>query len=358
MILNGNPATMSAPSQSRKSRIILGLMTFGPDPSRGARVAHLEGLTEALNIFQERGYNELDTARGYIGGKQEGWTRDAGWKQRGMTIATKVYPTPAGTHKPEIITERFETSLRELGTECVDIAYLHAADRSVPFAETLDAMDKLHKAGKFKALGLSNFTAFEVAEVVMTCKYNNWVRPTVYQGMYNFIMRSIEPELVPACRRYGLDIVVYNPIAGGLFKREIQNKDQIPAEGRFSDVWKGWQSRDRYYRDSTFEALGLVDNVLKDHGITMIEAGLRWIMHHSALKIKDGKDGVIIGASEVGHVAENLAYLEKGPLPQDIVEALDAAWAVAKGGAANYWHLDLKYTYDTKASLFGKESGN
>ena len=236
--------------------------------------------------------------------------------------------------------------------------YIAPKDRSVPFAETLEAMDKLYKAGKFRKLGLSNLTAFEVAEVVMTCKYNNWIRPTVYQGMYNFLLRSIEPELIPACRRYGLNIVVYNPIAGGLFKREIQDKDQIPAEGRFSDVWKGWQSRGRYYRDSTFEALRLVDKVLEDHGITMIEAALRWLMHHSALKIKDGNDGVIIGVSKLHHVADNLAYLEKGPLSEEVVEALDAAWAVAKGGAANYWHLDLKYTYDTEAALFGGEDGN
>jgi aflatoxin B1 aldehyde reductase len=67
-------------------------------------------------------------------------------------------------------------------------------DRAVPFAETLEAVDRLHKAGKFVQLGLSNFTAFEVAEVVMTCKYNKWVRPTIYQGMYNAITRSLEAE--------------------------------------------------------------------------------------------------------------------------------------------------------------------
>lgn len=56
-------------------------------------------------------------------------------------------------------------------------------------------------------LGLSNFTAFEVAECVMHCKYNNWVRPTVFQGMYNAIQRGIESELIPTCRRYGIDVV-------------------------------------------------------------------------------------------------------------------------------------------------------
>lgn len=85
-------------------------------------------------------------------------------------------------------------------------------------------------------LGISNFTSFEVAEICMIAKYNNWVRPTVYQGMYNAITRGIETELIPVCRRHGIDIVVYNPIAGGLFSGKIKTKDMVPNEGRFSDT--------------------------------------------------------------------------------------------------------------------------
>ena len=84
----------------------------------------------------------------------------------------------------------FQESLDALETDCVDIFYLHAADRSVPFQETLAEVDKLHKEGKFVKLGLSNFAAFEVAEVVMHCKANGWVRPTVFQAMYNVISMS------------------------------------------------------------------------------------------------------------------------------------------------------------------------
>lgn len=110
-----------------------------------------------------------------------------------MTLATKVYPHEPGIHKAERLTENLEKSLAELQTDTVDIFYLHAADRSVPFAETLEAVDKLHKQGKFVQLGLSNFTAFEVAEVVLTCKANGWVRPTIYQGMYNAISEYSMP---------------------------------------------------------------------------------------------------------------------------------------------------------------------
>ncbi len=172
-----------------KPRVILGLMTFGPDESAGARITSLDEYNRCLDYFQKEGYNEVDTARAYIGGKQEAATREARWKERGLTLATKVYPRPAGNHKPTELRAHFETSLAELGTDCVDIFYLHAADRSVPFAETLEAVNQFHQEGKFVQLGLSNFTAFEVAEVVMTCKANGWVRPSVYQGMYNAISK-------------------------------------------------------------------------------------------------------------------------------------------------------------------------
>ena len=116
----------------------------------------------------------------------------AGWKERGLTLATKHYPSEPGQHAPEKIRAALETSLKELRTDCVDIYYLHAADRSIPFEETLAEVDKLHKEGKFVQLGLSNYTAFEVAEIVMLCRQHGWVRPSIYQAMYNAITRGIE----------------------------------------------------------------------------------------------------------------------------------------------------------------------
>lgn len=110
-----------------KARVILGLMTFGPDANTGARITSLTEYNTFLDHFQAAGYTEVDTARTYVGGKQEAFSREARWKERGLTIATKVYPRPAGTHKAEVITENFNTSLKELGTNCVDIFYLHAA---------------------------------------------------------------------------------------------------------------------------------------------------------------------------------------------------------------------------------------
>lgn len=183
-------------TQQLKPRVILGLMTFGPDESTGARVTNFDDFTKCLDYFQQQGYNEIDTARVYVGGKQEAWTREAKWKERGLTLATKWYPRTPGDHKPDVVRAQLETSLKELGTDTVDIFYLHAADRSVPFSETLEAVNQLHKEGKFVQLGLSNFTAFEVAEIVTMCNERGWVRPTIYQGMYNAISKFSPPVVI------------------------------------------------------------------------------------------------------------------------------------------------------------------
>jgi aflatoxin B1 aldehyde reductase len=165
-----------------KDRVILGLMTFGPDPAKGARITDPTEYGKFLDYFQSKGYNEVDTARAYIGGEQEAFTAAAGWKDRGLTLATKHYPSKPGQHSPENLRAANTKSLGELKTDCVDIYYLHAADRSVPFEETLKEVNDMHKEGKFVQLGLSNFTAFEVAEVVMICRQHGWVRPSIYQG--------------------------------------------------------------------------------------------------------------------------------------------------------------------------------
>ena len=188
---------------SQKPRVILGLMTFGPPgtESKGARVATIDEYNKNLDYLQSQGYNEVDTARAYIGGDQEGFTKEAKWQDRGLTLATKCYPVKPGDHSPENLRASLEKSLKELGADTVDIFYLHAPDRSVSFKDTLEECNKMFKEGKFVQLGLSNYAAWEVAEIWNIAHEKGWVKPTIYQAMYNAITREIETELVPACRK-------------------------------------------------------------------------------------------------------------------------------------------------------------
>ena len=164
----------------------------------------------------------------------------------------------------------------------------------------------------------------------------------------------MEQEVIPACHRYGLDVVIYNPLAGGLFSGKIKSAD-IPKEGRYSETAKsGDMYRKRYFKDATFDALKMVEQTAQKHNLTMLEIGLRWCTHHSALKMQDGgRDGVIIGVSSFDQLVSNLKDLEKGPLPEGVLKDLDEAWLVTKATTPQYWHLDLKYTYDTQKALFG-----
>ena len=206
-------------SSSGKPRVILGLMTFGPPETeaKGARITSIDEYNKCLDYFQKEGYNEVDTARAYIAGDQEAWTKEAHWQDRGLTLATKCWPSEPGKHKKEPLKASLNKSLRELGTDCVDIFYLHAPDRSVPFEETLEGCNELFKEGKFVKLGLSNYAAWEVAEIYNIAKERGWVKPTIYQAMYNALTRDIDTELVPCCRKYGIDIVVYNPVRPPLY---------------------------------------------------------------------------------------------------------------------------------------------
>lgn len=211
--LSGTPTI--GPINGTKPRVVLGLMTFGPPGSEpaGARITSLDEFNRCLDYLQSEGYSEIDTARVYVDGKQEAFTRDAKWKERGLQVATKVYPTKPGMHSPEYLRRTFEKSLRELGTDSVEIFYLHAPDRSVPFETTMKAVNELYKEGKFQQLGVSNYAAWEVAELWNIANERGYVKPTIYQAMYNAIARNIDVELVPCCRKYGIDLIIYNPVS-------------------------------------------------------------------------------------------------------------------------------------------------
>ncbi|KAJ4358378.1 uncharacterized protein N0V89_002960 [Didymosphaeria variabile] len=306
----------------------MGLMTFGPDVEWGAKTTSLEEFGMFLDHLQAAGYNEGDTARTYQRGAQEAFTAAVGYKKRGLTVATKVYPDSPGKHEPKVLRENVEESLKQLQTDYVDIFYLHAPDRSVPFEKTLEAINELYNEGKFKQFGLSNYAAFEVAEIVITCRDKGWVRPTIYQGCYNAI--------------------------SGLFTGKYK-AGKTNAPGQLTLVDKVY--RTRYIRDGNFDALSIIEPVVTAHGLTLIEVAMRWLIHHSDLKMRTegGNDGLIIGASSLAQLDNNLAQLDKGPLPKEVIDALDDGWLAAKATTQEYWHMDLKYTYDTQAALFGKE---
>jgi aflatoxin B1 aldehyde reductase len=151
--------------------------------------------------------------------------------------------------------------------------------------------------------------------------------------------RALEAELEPCLRKFGFDLVVYNPLCGGLFSGKYTSTER-PAEGRFSESNSlGKMYVDRYFNQSNIDALAIVEPVAKEHGIPLIEVALRWCVHHSKLRManKGGNDGIILGISSYDQLVQNVEACEQGPLPEPIVEALDKAWDRARGDAPTYW---------------------
>ncbi|KAG9082300.1 hypothetical protein FS749_006960 [Ceratobasidium sp. UAMH 11750] len=153
--------------------------------------------------------------------------------------------------------------------------------------------------------------------------------------MYNAITRAAEPELVPCLRKFGLRLVVYNPLAGGFFAGKVQGATDVPDVGRFSgDSTMAKMYRARYAKENYFAALESLKTVAAAHDLRLTEIALRWCQHHSVLT---PEDGVIIGASSVAQLEQNCADSAKGPLPQEVVEALDAAWDKVGAECPPYW---------------------
>ncbi|KAI0542590.1 NADP-dependent oxidoreductase domain-containing protein, partial [Xylaria digitata] len=190
----------------------------------------------------------------------------------------------------------------------------------------------------------------------MICAHRGFVRPTVYQALYNCLFRNIEEELIPACRRYGIAIDAYSPTGGGFLAGNITSVDADPVEGRYAKGPMQHLTRGRYFRDGIVEGAGIIRRAAEEAGIPPLEVAMRWLVHHSALRGggDTGGDGVVIGFSKLEQLRENLDSLNKGPLTQDLLDALDQAWRAAKPDSGVYWQMPMVYTYDTQEALFGK----
>ncbi|CAN9493150.1 unnamed protein product [Ophioblennius macclurei] len=325
---------MSSSSKAARPVSLLGTMAFGGR-------ADAAQSQEMVNAFLARGHNHLDTAFMYTGGKAEEIIGKMTLPET-VSIATKANPWDGKTLSPDSVRSQLETSLCRMNTDKVDLFYLHAPDHDTPIEQTLKICNQLHKEGKFKELGLSNYASWEVAEIMCICKEKKWILPTVYQGMYNATTRQVETELLPCLRNFGLKFYAYNPLAGGLLtgKYHYEDKDSSQPQGRF--FGNNWAAayRDRYWKKSHFEA---IDGVLKTLEVvygsekpSMTSAAMRWIYHHSQLK-GDLGDGVIIGMSTMEQLQQNLAAAEEGPLDQNVVQAFDEAWNLVAHECPNYF---------------------
>lgn len=313
-----------------KMNLILGTMTFGQQTMD-------QDAEEMVKIALENGVKELDTAYVYNEGESERIlgrilenTDSSSYK-----IATKVNPRVTGKLDRAAILAQFEESLKRLQTENVDVLYLHFPDSIVSLEEILETCNELHKQGKFKELGVSNYPASMVAETCELAKEKGWIAPTVYEGVYNVLSRNAEGELFETIRKYGIRYTAYNPLAGGLLSGKYTSVEDAPKDGRFV-ARAGYKQR--YWKESFFKAADILRKACCEAEIPMAEASLRWLSYHSQMDALMG-DGIIIGASKISQLIQNIEAVKKGPLPEKTAKIFDSAWEACREDAPPYYRF-------------------
>jgi 1-deoxyxylulose-5-phosphate synthase len=308
------------------SRLSFGTMTFGSQTDEATARRMIDRCLDA-------GLNFFDTANVYNKGRAEttlGATL-AGRRDK-VILATKVRskmgdgPAESGLSAPAIY-KAIEASLKRLGTDYVDVYYLHQPDYETPIEETLVAMEDLVKAGKVRYPAVSNYAAWQIAEMHCISKEHPLRPPYISQPMYNLLARAIEEEYVPFTKRFGVSIVSYNPLAGGLLTGKYAKERKPLPGGRFD---KNQMYQNRYWHDDYFAAVEELERIASEMGRSLVELSLQWLLAQPHV------DSVILGASRMEQLEENLQACEGPPLHESILARCNTVWKRLRGVTPKY----------------------
>lgn len=306
------------------SRLGLGTMTFGAQVDERTAV-------NMVALCRERGITVFDTANSYSLGEAERLLGRAVKNCRSQVIiASKVFnpmgdsPADRGLSAPAI-RKAIEASLTRLGTDYLDIYYMHAPDRSVPIEETLSELSLLVSAGKIRHIGVSNHPAWQIARMSSMCDQFGWPPIEFSQPMYNLVARRIEDEYLECAAGFGLYNMTYNPLAGGLLTGK-HSAESTMAGGRFFGE-RGDRYRRRYWNAEQFDAVRSLSHIASGAGLTLIELSVRWLLTRASVGT------VLLGASSMEQLAENISASADFHLAPDAAAACDMVWA-GLGGVA------------------------
>ena len=302
----------------------LGTMTFGDQ-------LDLDEAKNLVRLARDAGINFLDTANVYAAGRSEALVgqiikgiRDS------FVLATKVgIPTSADDKRPlsaESVRRACEASLGRLQTDRIDLYYLHQPDWSTPIDETLEAMRDLVAKGLVRAVGVSNYPAWQIAEMRVKAEATGLPLVSVAQQQYNLLSRRLEEEYSAFARSRGVATVVYNPLAGGLLTWKHREATSPSEDGRFSSS----TYRDRYWNREQLEAVEDLGRLADARGLTLTELSLRWLLSNDLVSV------VLLGASRRAQLVENLAAVSEEPLDPEAYEVCDAVWSKLRGAAPAY----------------------
>ncbi len=310
------------------SRLALGTMNFGELADEKISFAIMdEALDAGINFFDTAdvygGPQKPDMEKGF-GVSEEiigNWlAQNAGRRDR-IVLATKVYqPMNTGPNDKYLsayhIRRACEASLRRLKTDHIDLYQMHHIDRATPWAEIWQAMEQLIREGKITYVGSSNFAGWDIATAQMTAASRNMLGLASEQSLYNLTQRTVELEVIPALRHFGIGLIPWSPIGMGLLGGVLK---QVAGGRRASE-------RMRYQVNKLRPQLEAYEKLCADLGEAPADVALAWLLHNPAVT------AAISGPRTVEQLRQNL----KAPslvLSRETLAKLDEIWP-GPGGEA------------------------
>jgi aryl-alcohol dehydrogenase-like predicted oxidoreductase len=283
------------------SRLCLGTMNFGP-------VTEEDDAHAIMDTAHERGINFFDTANVYGWGENRGrteeilgsWFAKGGGRRERTVLATKLYGDMddwpnSGRLSALNIRRACEASLRRMQTDHIDLYQMHHVDRDTPWDEIWQAMEVLVNQGKIVYVGSSNFAGWHIAQAQAEAASRNFTGLVSEQSIYNLLKRDVEREVIPAIGQYGLGLIPWSPLHGGLLAGVLRKEREghRRSSGRAADTLKTHHEQIEQYED-------LCDEL----GREPAEVGLAWLLHQPAVTAP------IVGPRTVGQLDSAIQALD------------------------------------------------
>ncbi|GAA1235983.1 aldo/keto reductase [Pseudonocardia alaniniphila] len=292
----------------RVSRLVLGTLNVGSHE----QFAPLGGLDQPtaqrlIEIAMDAGVNMIDTADLYSHGQAE---EIVGASLKGrrddVLIATKArFPSGAGPNDAGSsrfhLTRAVEASLRRLGTDHIDLLYLHQWDGETPLEETLQTLDQLVRDGKVRYTGVSNFSGWQVAKTAAVARAHNLIPPIAQQVYYTPEAREAEYEIIPAAVDSGLGTLVWSPLGQSLLSGKVRRGRPVPPTTRQGTDWPEPYVTDR---ERAFDIIDVLVCVAEDRGVSVPQVVLSWLLN------RPGITGAVFGARNEDQLRDDLAAVD------------------------------------------------
>jgi aflatoxin B1 aldehyde reductase len=348
------PAAAAAEPQNFKMRIVpklyLGTMNFGWSQAsskvdQNVAINMIERFLHHTNVLCPQPICFIDTACIYAGGKTE---KILGVALQSLvhhpyyhtiSVGTKAHPSQPDGLSYVGIRNQLAASREALDyVTNVDEYYLHQPDTDQDLLSSLETVHQLKMEGLITSVGMSNYHYAEMRRAFDLCEQHNLTKPSVYQGLYNPLNRMVEKDLLPLLRENGCSFVAYNPLAAGLLTGKHRRDGEV-IKGRFKN---NENYLPRFYTDENFDAIDGIAAACTEANISMVDATFMWLLRHSALT---GSDGVLIGASSMSQLEQNLdacakaAVAECQGLPESVLQAMNSAWDdnISQKNPFPYW---------------------